>query len=147
MCLMAVPPQQYWMKNAVYLSKDGLPLVVYLSKAHFQEIHQLFQVSPCKSPTETLEYFSVWVFNSGYSAEAAAVFLAVVPSTSQQWYYWVMGVLRSQDSIQHLFRVSTAVNLIPHLIPRLNLVSSTTSKSSPIILVRPRSLFWKLFVG
>jgi len=36
----------YWMKEGVYLPKDGLPPAAYFGKTHFQEIRHFFHVSP-----------------------------------------------------------------------------------------------------
>jgi len=55
MGLIGVPPERYWMKNGVYLPKDGLPAAAYLGKTCFQEIRCFFHVSPYNSLTETPE--------------------------------------------------------------------------------------------
>jgi len=46
MGLIGVPPERYWMKDGVYLPKDGLPPAAYLGKTRFQEICHFFHVSP-----------------------------------------------------------------------------------------------------
>jgi hypothetical protein len=55
MGLIGVPPERYWMKDGVYLPKDGLPPAAYLGKTCFQEICRFFYISPYNSPTETPE--------------------------------------------------------------------------------------------
>jgi len=55
MDLIGVPPERYWMKDGVYLPKDGLPPAASLGKTRFQEIHRFFHVSPYNSATETPE--------------------------------------------------------------------------------------------
>jgi hypothetical protein len=55
MDLIGVPPERYWMKDGVYLPKDGLPPAAYLGKTCFQEIRCFFHVSPYNSLTETPE--------------------------------------------------------------------------------------------
>jgi len=61
MGFIGVPPERYWMKDGVYLPKDGLPPAAYLGKTHFQEIHHFFHVSPYNSPTETPEALPCWL--------------------------------------------------------------------------------------
>jgi len=60
MGLIGVPPEKYWMKDGVYLPKDGLPPAAYLGKTRFQEIRRFFHVSPYYSPTETPEGLPCW---------------------------------------------------------------------------------------
>ena len=60
MGLIGVPPERYWMKDAVYPPKDGLPPAAYLGKTCFQEIHCFFHVSPYNSLTETSEDMPCW---------------------------------------------------------------------------------------
>src|SRR5882757_8710868 len=60
MGLIGVPPEGYWMKDGVYLPKDGLPPAAYHGKTRFQEIRHFFHVSPYNSPTETPEGLSCW---------------------------------------------------------------------------------------
>ena len=60
MGLIGVPPERYWMKDGVYLPKDGLPPAAYLGKTRFQEIRRFFHVSPYNSPTETPEGLPCW---------------------------------------------------------------------------------------
>jgi len=60
MGLIGVPPGWYWMKDVVYLPKNGLPPAAYLGKTHFQEICCFFHVSPYNSPTETPEGLPCW---------------------------------------------------------------------------------------
>jgi hypothetical protein len=60
MGLIGVLPERYWMKDEVYLPKDGLPPAAYLGKTRFQEIRRFFHVSPYNSPTETPEGLPCW---------------------------------------------------------------------------------------
>jgi len=53
MGLIGVPPERYWMKDGVYLPKDGLPPAAYLGKTCFQEIRHFFHIVIYNSPTET----------------------------------------------------------------------------------------------
>jgi len=61
MGLIGVPPERYWMKDGVYLPKDGLLPASYIGKTRFQEIHRFFHVSPYNSPTETPEGLPCWL--------------------------------------------------------------------------------------
>jgi hypothetical protein len=63
MGLIGVPPERYWMKDGVYLPKDGLPPAAYLGKTRFQEICHFFHVSPYNSPTETPEGLPCWLLS------------------------------------------------------------------------------------
>jgi hypothetical protein len=60
MGLIDVPPERYWMKDGVYLPKDGLPPAAYLSKTRFQEIRRFFHISPYDYPTESPEGLPCW---------------------------------------------------------------------------------------
>jgi hypothetical protein len=46
MGLIGVSPERYWMKDGVYLPKDGLPPAAYLGKTRFQEIRRSFKDFP-----------------------------------------------------------------------------------------------------
>jgi hypothetical protein len=61
MDLIGVPSERYWMKDGVYLPKDGLPPAAYLGKTCFQEIHHFFHVSPYNSATETPDSLPCWL--------------------------------------------------------------------------------------
>jgi hypothetical protein len=37
MGLIGVPPERYWIKNGVYLPKDGLPPAAYLAKTLWEK--------------------------------------------------------------------------------------------------------------
>jgi hypothetical protein len=58
--LIGVPPERYWMKNGVYLPKDGLPPAVYLGNTRFQEIRCFFHISPYNFPTESPDGLPCW---------------------------------------------------------------------------------------
>ena len=60
MGLIGVAPARYWMKDGVYLLKDGLPPAAYLDKTRFQEIRRFFRVSPYNSPTAIPEGLRCW---------------------------------------------------------------------------------------
>ena len=51
--LIGVTPEWYWMKNGVFLPKDGLLPAAYLGKVCFQEICHFTYVSQYNSPIET----------------------------------------------------------------------------------------------
>jgi len=60
MDLIGVPPERCWIKDGVYLPKDGLLPAAYLGKTRFQEIHCFFDESTYNSPTETREGLPCW---------------------------------------------------------------------------------------
>ena len=85
MDLIGVPPERYWMKDGVYLPKDGLPPAAYLGKTRFQEIRRFFHVSPYNSPTEILKAYLVgiqrWIFywsNCGFSRSSTEYLAAML---------------------------------------------------------------------
>jgi len=43
--LIGVPPERYWMKDGVYLPKNGLSPAGYLGKTWFEDINCFFHVS------------------------------------------------------------------------------------------------------
>jgi len=53
MGFIGVPAERDWMKDGVYLPKEGLRPTAYLGKTRFWEICPFFHVSPFNSPTET----------------------------------------------------------------------------------------------
>jgi len=90
MGLIGVAPERYWMKDGVYLPKDGLPPATYLGKTCFQEIHRFFHVSPYNSQLKLLKVYLVgiqrWIFcwsSCGFSCSSteylAAIFLLMKP--------------------------------------------------------------------
>jgi len=86
MGLIGVPPERYWMKDGVYLPKDGLPPAGYLGKTRFQEICRFFHVSLYNSATETPEGLSCWHSKVDILLKQLQFFFAAVPSTWQQCY-------------------------------------------------------------
>ena len=56
MVFIEVSPEQYGMKNGVYLPKNGLPPAVYLGKTHFRGspasslfLHTIRELTPLKA--------------------------------------------------------------------------------------------------
>jgi len=55
MGLVGAPPERYWMKDGVYLPKNGLPPAAYFGKTCFQKIYCVVHVSVYTSQAETPE--------------------------------------------------------------------------------------------